>query len=328
MRRFPSSWNGTLTKLGLRIKRRSTKRRSGNRTRGFGRRASLEQLESRELLTSTPWAGADLVIGDFDGDGNLDRLGSMAATVVGTDEKWSIDTKASSASNTTESWYIARYIGTAGTLPESTVSGNSIVGDFNGDGRDDILTRTETGSWYVVESYVSNLPNTYQGEFVIKSFGNFLSAADGWSQTVVGDFNGDGRDDIAKFDDLNAANKQWIVRVSSGTGFNAPYVWADQQSLSPAAGSIEAGDFNGDGRDDLLFRKSGTNYWAIAVSDGSRFNVFDPSISTTWASSRKGDFNGDGADELLGWNISLAQWETLSYNDHTGLTLGSSWGNA
>jgi YD repeat-containing protein len=288
---------------------------------------SLEQLESRELLTSTPWAGTDLIIGDFDGDGNLDRLGSMATSTSGA-EVWSIDTKSSSAANATEAWQVKRLVGTAGVLP---LTADSIVGDFNGDRRDDILTRTETGSWYVIESHPSSAPDTYKGEFRINSWGSYLSADDGWGQTFVGDFNGDGRDDIAKFDDRDANNKQWWVRVSSGKEFNAPNVWAGQQSFSPTTGATVTGDFNGDGRDDILFKKAGSQSWAIAVSDGSRFNVFDSGIvtSVTWSNMGVGDFDGDGANDLLGWNQSIGRWETIHYSDHHGLSLDdTAWGNA
>ena len=144
----------------------------------------------------------------------------------------------------------------------------------------------------------------------------------------MGDFNGDGRDDLAAFNDSNPADKQWQVIRSTGSRFEAVETWS-QTTISPNPTAIVAGDFNGDGRDDLLFKKSGSNTWTIAISDGSRFNVFDPNtVTTTWTSGRKGDFDGDGAEELLGWNTSAGRWETIKYHDHRGMSLDASWGSA
>ena len=106
MRRYPSSWSSTLAKLGLKWKRRRPHLRATHQGRN-GRRASLESLESRHLLTAGPWAGTDLIVGDFDGDGNIDRLGNMAVSSTNP-EFWSIDTKASSAAGTTENWRVVR----------------------------------------------------------------------------------------------------------------------------------------------------------------------------------------------------------------------------
>src|SRR5262245_31589927 len=102
MRRFPSSWSTTLSRLGLKLVRRKPSMR---RVRGgsYGRRSSIESLECRQLLTGNPWAGSDVIIGDFDGDGNLDRLGNMAVSTTNP-QVWNVDTKASSAAGTTESW--------------------------------------------------------------------------------------------------------------------------------------------------------------------------------------------------------------------------------
>jgi len=324
MRRFPSSWTATLSKLGLRIRRPSAKGRSAAQGHRFGRRMSLEQLESRQLLTGVPWDGAELVIADFDGDGNLDRL--RAAATGSSPETWIIDSKTSSAAGTVETWRVTRGDVPAGVMPAAN---EVLVGDFNGDGRDDFLSKTGMSNWYIITSRAITSPSQYNGEFLVLSNWNAPSTAGGWSAPVVGDFNGDGRDDLAAFDATNPADKQWQVSLSTGVSFQSVEAWATQSSISPVAGSIVAGDFNGDGRDDLLFRKSGTSNWAIAISDGSRFNAIDPSspVSTAWTSKLVGDFDGDGAEELLGWNTTAGRWETVRYNDHRGMSLETSWGN-
>ncbi|MGD9634334.1 MAG: FG-GAP-like repeat-containing protein, partial [Pirellulales bacterium] len=320
MRRFPGSWSTTLSKLGLKLVRRTPSKRRV-RGGGYGRRPSIESLECRQLLTGSPWAGNDLIIGDFDGDGNLDRLGNMAVST--TDPLvWNVDTKASSAAGMTESWRLT----SLKPLPQIN---EFLVGDFNADGRDDILSRAGGSSWYMIQSR-STAQSGYSGEFAVYTSWGVFDAVGGWSTPIVGDFNGDGRDDVAAFNDFNPADKQWQVRISTGTSWELAAAWTTQSSIAPVAGSIVAGDFNGDGRDDLLFKKSGTQNWAIAVSDGTRFNVFDPTpIATTpWTAGHIGDFDGDGADELLGWNSTgTPHWETVRYTDHGGLSVDTSWGN-
>ena len=73
----------------------------------------------------------------------------------------------------------------AGTYPNSVA-----VGDFNGDGQDDLATAHDE----VVGSTVSVLLNDGDGTFGPKTD----YTVGGWMYSVVaGDFNGDGRDDLA-----------------------------------------------------------------------------------------------------------------------------------
>ena len=62
------------------------------------------------------------------------------------------------------------------------------MGDFNGDGRDDIAGRTPSGGWWVARSTGS--------QFINGLWGNWSSRVS-WDDVLVGDFNGDGRDDLA-----------------------------------------------------------------------------------------------------------------------------------
>jgi RHS repeat-associated protein len=123
---------------------------------------------------------------------------------------------------------------------------------------------------------------------------------------VTGDFNGDGKLDLAQY--WNDGGSLSIdVHVSTGSSL-VPQRWATQQYgfLPPLYdAAIITGDFNGDGRTDFA------QYW----NDGGRFTVdVHPSTGTAFGAARwatqagtffaaptgvvTGDFNGDGMTDL------------------------------
>jgi hypothetical protein len=78
---------------------------------------------------------------------------------------------------------------------------------------------------------------------------------------AVGDFNGDGKPDLAVTDDVN---KQVVVYLNSGNGsFSSPITTTIQMG-GLGAGAIVAGDFNEDGKLDLI----------VGTVSGSQANIF------------------------------------------------------
>src|SRR5258706_12896254 len=66
---------------------------------------------------------------------------------------------------------------------------------------------------------------------------------------AVGDFNGDGKPDIAVTDN---AQKQVVVYLNNGNGsFSSPIITPIQMGAL-GAGAIVVGDFNEDGKQDLI----------------------------------------------------------------------------
>jgi hypothetical protein len=141
------------------------------------------------------------------------------------------------------------------------------VGDFNGDGRDDIATFTR-----------GVLGTQHKDVFVALSDGKRFNGngANWYSATApvnyvpaVGDFNGDGRDDIVSF---NRGSKPYVfVSLSDGKRFNSGLQWHD--NFAAGTELPGTGDFNGDGRDDIVtFTRGSAADVFVAVSDGKRFN--------------------------------------------------------
>jgi hypothetical protein len=185
------------------------------------------------------------------------------------------------------------------------------TGDFNGDGKTDLVERDSvTGKWYVSLStgagYSTSLWATWFPGIT-------------WVDVQVGDFNGDGRDDIVG---RNSATGEWWVGISTGSAFNTS-LWA---TWSPNFTwvDVHVGDFNGDGRADIVGRDSATGNWWVGLSTGSSFTA---SLWTTWNSGitwvdvQIGDFNGDGLADIVGRDSATGKW-------WVGLSNGSGFSNA
>ena len=168
-----------------------------------------------------------------------------------------------------------------------------LVGDFNGDGMDDIatFTRGSRGDVYVALSNGHGFVGTGQ-----KWHSNFCF---GSNTPVVGDFNGDGRDDIAA---LNRGSRGDVyVALSTGYKFGASKKWHDDFCFGNKTPMV--GDFNGDGKDDLAaFSKGRTGDVYVVLSGGSQFKGAGKKWHDWFCIGGEvplvADFNGDGKDDL------------------------------
>ncbi len=236
-------------------------------------------------FTSKGWktvcsTGGVPLLGDFDGDGKTDLVCLNAD-----------NTQQVLISNGNGTF--AAKTATAGAWCDSPA--DISAGDFDGDGRTDLICNYANGSHAVAFS---------SGDGTFATPAQWPSSSTPWCSPAnlqMGDFNGDGKQDLMCMGTGANANQQ-IVAFSNGDGtFAQPSGWQPPFCASP--GNIQFGDLDGDGKTDMVCNRSnGSSQVAFSFGDGT----FDVSANWTnsgayWCASgsvKIGDFNGDGRDDL------------------------------
>ncbi len=249
-----------------------------------------------------------VVSGDFNGDGKDDIAGFYHYT--GETAKLKVWLALGNGLSDPQNWYIEP----STEYNAQRVNGRLVAGDFNGDGKDDIAGMYDYGNNTVrIHVWLSN-GSGFESEKVWYFTNGGYDALNVFDRMVAGDFNGDGKDDICSMYDYGNNIAVLHVWLSNGNGFTSENHWynsgAGNYVASNVTGRIAAGDFNGDGRDDVCAiydygnLNAGLQVW---LSTGSSFNPFQlwrtTGIGKYKASSvtgrvKAGDFNGDGRDDI------------------------------
>jgi len=253
------------------------------------------------------WAssGAQVVFGDFNGDGKTD----MALLGVA---EWT--TLPVAFSNGDGTYNVTNKAIDQFTAWAATPGVKIVTGDFNGNGKTDIAL-TGVAGWSTLPIAFSNGDGTFN--VTNEPIDQFAAWASAGPEVITGDFNGNGKIDIA----LTGVSG-WTtlpVAFSNGDGtFNVTNSSIDQfGSWASSGAKIVAGDFNGNGKMDIaLTGVSGWTSLPVAFSNGDgTFNVTNKAITgfAEWAGSGAkvivGDFNGNGKMDIALTGVN--GWTTL-----------------
>ncbi len=196
---------------------------------------------------------SQLTIIDFNGDGADDFL-LREIGPRGSDGQWDADL------------FISQRDGTFSRIPLPSSYGlradltNVVVGDFNGDGRQDFI-RQEKSFW---DDDLTNTADVFLsvrgGPFNRVALPESYALKGDFTNLHVGDFNGDGKDDIlrqskAAWDDDNQDTAQ--ILLSNGNGTFNWIALPESFALKGDFTNLHIGDFNGDRKDDILRQSKG-----------------------------------------------------------------------
>ncbi|MFI6632454.1 peptidoglycan DD-metalloendopeptidase family protein [Nonomuraea fuscirosea] len=193
--------------------------------------------------------------------------------------------------------------------------------DFNGDGKDDIVTFTRGAA---ADVYVAlSTGNGFTGTSV--KWHDFFGLAGEFP--TVGDINGDNKDDIIVF--TQGSNADVYVATSTGTSFNPSTKAHDW--FAPTGELPRVGDFNNDGKDDIVtFTNSTTADDAyVALSTGNGFT----GTSVKWNDHfvlpgefpYTGGYNGDGKDDIITFTLGNTNDVYVGTSTGTAFTTGAKW---
>ena len=249
---------------------------------------------------------------DFNGDGRSDILwrdqnGNIVTWLADANGAFSSNWN-NSIRNVTADWHV---VGT---------------GDFNGDGREDILWRNDNGT---IVDWLGNA----NGGFTSNYANTAISVPTSWQVVGTADFNGDGKTDIL-WRNSSGTIVDWLATANGGFTSN----YANSAANVPTNWHVVGtGDFNGDGYQDILWRDDagevtnwlGNSAGGFTDNSAQAFNY----VPTSWTVAGTGDFNGDGISDVLWRNTdgTIVDWLgqanggfTSNYNNSVA-TVPTSW---
>ena len=265
-----------------------------SRTRGTWVIRPSSSLSGLDEVVRTFGRTEDTPVGgqDFDGDGLSDMVVYNERTAV-----WFLRGSAANFNETV--------VGTAlGGIGKTLVPA-----DYDGDARSDYgVYERATGTWTILLS----------GRGVTPPYTARITG--GWGGPgyvpVPGDYDGDGFADVAVY---QAAATTWLALTSS-SGYSTPLARtfgtiADRPvstAVLPASTrEIHAGDFDGDGLNDINVYDIASGFWSRKESSDLFTATLTRSHGGTGFTAVPGDYDGDGRGDFAFYQPATGRWQVL-----------------
>ncbi len=252
------------------------------------------------------------VSGDFTGDGRSDLLvhnGQDLALFRTTATGRALDDAASILNNVVPP-------AAGGTTWQPAANDQYFVADFNGDGYDDVYVFNGS-DWST--PYLGMLRSNGTSLEGVATYGGSIPSA--WTmrpgdKLYVGDFDADGREDLALFNGADWSTPYFIVLRSTGTALTRVALYTTNLPgwQMTAGDQYRVGDFDADGRSDLyVFNGSNWSipYLGMIRATGTALagvRVYSTSLPGWTMSSgdqlHVGDFDADGRADAYVFNGS------------------------
>ena len=239
--------------------------------------------------------GGQCLTGDFNGNGRID-----IACYTGQGGNWHV------VMLTGTGWQSLP--GGGGPAPGIPVGGQCLTGDFNGNGRTDIACYTgQGGNWHVV----TLTPGGWQ---TLAGGGGPAPAVPVGNQCLTGDFNGDGRTDMACY---TGQGGNWHVVTLTPAGWQTLAGGGGPAPAVPVGNQCSTGDFNGDGRTDMAcYTGQGGNWHVVTLTAGGWQTLAGgggPAPAVPVGNQcLTGDFNGDGRTDMTCYTGQAGNWHVVT----------------
>ena len=189
------------------------------------------------------------------------------------------------------------------------------VGDLTGDGKADIVAvESEGAGKYRYMLGISNGGGIGSWSKVMgeMSYAEFMD---------LGDFNADGKADVVSVENQGGGKFRYMFGISNGGGIGS---WSQVMGEMSGPYFLSAGDFNADGRDDIVAVEAdsaGTFRYMLGTSNGAGIGSWSQALGgkSLPKQSDLGDVNGDGKADV----VSIETETTGSYNYRFGISNGS-----